>query len=428
MHRTRYLRHTATIVKSCDPTALTVKAVLTTPTQDLEGDIVHPAGGVWVAKPYVNLDHNKSVQVGYGTVKLHKSDIGLLPVGTTHFTKGDRIAEQTYRLAEAGVWPGVSLEFEPIQHKSRGFKSILKGERDAYEYTRWKGLGWAHCGHTQAINPDAAVLEKAVLIAESRRIGSEPLSPVILKSLAPLVAKANQRPKSVRVPRTVGKKAMFEDDDQYTDTVQLPDDAGMDPPVAEDTPLPPADDAPAPDAAAESDTPPEASEAYDCAQMLTDFAAKLRERGGKTLHAKTRKQFPKLADELDSVAADLVSHAEAVEGELEGAAPAESESEPESEPASDDTPADESGPSVAAESDDSPPADDDSEEKSYKPLKRDAKGRLITKSGYVPKRFKLAGDKLVSTSSNLKSAIDQFEARVLALEAKSRRQARLGRR
>ena len=71
-------------------------------------------------------------------------------------------------------------------------------------------------------------------------------------------------------------------------------------------------------APAGDETPPEASEAYDAAQTLSDMAQMLRERASKTLHPKTRKYFARAADDLEGLAEDFSAHAEGVESELAG--------------------------------------------------------------------------------------------------------------
>ena len=406
--------HTRTLVLKADRAALTSTATLTTGDEDLQGDIVVPTGGRWPASVPVNFDHNQHLRIGTGTVEMVKG----LPVGTTHYTRGDELAETVFLYVAEGLMPGVSIEFEGIEKSDRGFMCRrVPTPRRACVYKSWSLSGWAHT--PMPINLSARAVEKAVRLIETRRLGDhrvpEALYPVLCKSFAPLLPR---RTATVTVPRTVGKAMNPEDDD--LDPMGMCDAPPMDepPPVADE---PPPIDEPATEAA---DGPAEEiTELYDGAQQALDMADRFAAIGRKTLDDKLSKKFLKLAEELKTYAADFQADAEALEAKLAGrdsgvaAGPADDSGNDET------MPVDESGA-------DEPADDDDDRPKSYRPLTRRPDGALVTKSGYVPRRFRPEGGKPVAKShpsdeADARALLAEFRA---AIEDEKAREARASRR
>jgi len=352
----------------CDERALTATAVLTYPEVDYAGDWVQPDGGVWDERPYVNLEHTD--RIGTGRVTLKSLDIDgeswRVPVGTTQFTRGSRLAEQTYRLVADEIMTGVSLEFVPagplgVAYKSFGHRSPIE-DRDAMEFLRWRGLGWAHT--VRPINPNARTLirddpalEKAMKVARDGTHAGSALHPLIRKAFAPLLT----LPRAVPVSPT--RKAMNPEDDL---TAAPPTDAPMDAPVD-------ADDG--------SDTPPTAKAAMDAAQGCSDLASAIRDAVRRSEHLRGKTKLLKLADDLESCAEEASAVGEMVLGDVGG----DGGDEPE-EPAEPDEGGDEPAPDE--------PDDEAKAEKAFrrliKPLTKAADGVLVTKSGYAPRRFRFA--------------------------------------
>lgn len=392
------------LAKSLDRTNLTASHVLTYPQIDLAGDLVEPDGGRWADRPYVNYEHDAGADIGTGSVSLKSFPDGdarvTLPVGKTTFHDSD-LGHQAFRLVEAGVLGGASLEFTPGDKTVLG-KSLLE-RRPAYHFRTWDGLGWALCRNP--INTDARLLPdslgKAVSWLRDGRIDGKPLDGVIRKALQPLAPLAAKKPPTATVPRSV--KAM-----DYSDPP-------MDAPVA-DTPTdtPPADEPPAD---ADADTAPEIADAYDAAQAASDVAEKLRERAAKTLDDKTRKVFERMADDFDSSAEDLVAHAEMLEAKLSGR-----------EPAGEADEGDGAGEAAGDE-----PADEPTEKALRpvpRPLKKAADGRIQTKSGFRTRRNFLLADARPAAKARPAGdddAVDAVEA-ILAEAHAHRREAARARR
>jgi hypothetical protein len=355
----------ALVKKAADHQRLTVTALLTYPQVDLDGEVVDPAGGTWAANPYVNVEHDPACVVGTGAVAMKAVRVGnetlTLPFGTTTF-RDDHLGRQAFRLVAEDVLSGVSLEFEPLARTPIG-KSLLRG-RTAYRYDRWRGLGWAHCAHP--INPDARTLPdsvgKALGVLRDGRLAGAPLDPVIRKALSPYLAAS--RSVTVRVGKSM----------DYDDPMAAP-------PVDATAPA----DAPMPDEAAPEadDTPPTAKAAYDAAQALTDAAQMIRDAVQRSEHLKGKAKLVKLADSLEADAAEASAVGDMVMSDVGGDEP-----EPDA-----DAPADEPG--ADAPADDAPPeSDEEKEEKSFsrfiKPIRKAADGSIQTRTGYAPRRFRLA--------------------------------------
>jgi len=378
-----------TLILKADPSALTATALLTSPEIDYEGDWVQPDGGVWEPDLYVRtgvpVDRAHGEKIGRGTVEMMKKSFDgkewIVPIGTTYFTKGNRLSEQTFRLVNDDIMTGVSLEFRPLVAKSMGHRAALSN-RDAMRYDRWHAYGWAH--DIQPINANARTLlpeveqkalvriEKAIKIAESGRYGSEYQHPLIVKSFSALVPK----PKYVRVEKamdeTLAPEGMIGD---------APDMGG-------------------------SDTYPTAAAAFDFAQAISDACDAAEAGIGNGEHVKGIGKLRKLIEDVRSYADDSSAIGEMVEADLDGKMDTEGE-------AADDT-------TTETEDNEMDAADDD-EGPVEKAVFR--KGVLITKSGYVPKRFRASDFKpaaIAEPAMELKAAQDEADS-ALRLAKRNRR-------
>ncbi len=346
----RLALHCGYATKSFDRARMTVDSVLTYPGPDYDGDTVNPAGGDWKrefpANPLVNWAHG--VPIGRGTIptlKAFPGEANKLPVGTTRFfqtkadTKGlnlvgrDRdgrvstaysvdeclhAADSAARLVFDGLADGVSIEFKPDGIEGKAFwptgeKSLLLG-RPEMHWEKWVGMGWAHARECK--NPSAAVItDKAFRIAESGKIGSHTLSPLILKSFLPL---RDRKPKYVRVER----KAMNDD----LNDVPAPEG------VEDVDPAVPADDA------GGQGMKPTPTAIMQACQHLEDGAQALEDllTGGALEHEKGIAVLTDHIEELRSLCADLTAKAgkmfpDAGFGPAEAAPDAPPEAEPEVE-------------------------------------------------------------------------------------------------
>ena len=379
----------------------TAAAVLTTPTVDYAGDLVHPAGGDWSkypAHPFVNWNHG--VVVGRGTVTRKSvpwdggSFVG--PVGTTAFAQTAKdldgldlgrhslrrsleAAGQVWRLVSDGVADGVSIEFTPAGPLHKAFKptgrwSALE-DRPAYEFTAWTGLGWAHT--PSPVNPDArllldgvggAAVEKAVRIARDGLYAGRPVLGVVRKAFAAYAAVDPPRFHRTR-PET---KAMDPEDD---DPLGPPNPELGGPDLAADPMAPPPEADPEP----AGDSTPTAQAAYDAAQGILDICDQTEAALAKSEHVKGKKKLMGLLEQIRGYAEDFSAVAEQVEADVDGA-----DAEPEPAPADDAPPAADDG---ADE-----PEDDGGDDPPFpKAVRRDPEsGLILTKSRYKPRRFRFA--------------------------------------
>lgn len=223
-----------------------ITSILTYPTKDYAGDRVRPDGGDWSkypSHPYVNWAHR--CPIGRGSVSHSPLKYGAetypVAVGKTEFFQKAadlegidlrrrnpkthrswdkeapytvdevlRVAAQAERLVREDIATGVSIEFDVDPSKegtdwwNLADASLLEG-RQARHFENWRGLGYAHA--RQPVNPgcqtllsgrSAAAIEKAIVIAQTGKIGSEVLSPIILKAFDDL-----RTPRSTSVSVTV---------------------------------------------------------------------------------------------------------------------------------------------------------------------------------------------------------------------------------
>jgi hypothetical protein len=364
MSRARYVKSTASVDYSgLDPELFRVPLVLTAEVDDIDGDIVRPSGVISAGSMYVNDEHDPKTN-HYGTLR----DLAMksIPsesggrvnalVGNSYLNKDNPEARQLFWLVEAGYKSGASIEYEtPPGHPpiNRGYKSI-RLNRPAFDFRKALLLGVAHC--EKPVNPlcgailpsEAEVREKALKFVTDRRIHGEPISPRFLKSLTTFASKAA----TVTVPRTV-RKAM---DDM--DMAAAPDAPMDDMPVEDPGTMP-------------DDTPPEAAEAHEAAQALTDLAQRFRDLAAKTLHGSTRKTFPKLADQLEAMAAKANSHGDSVLAELDSSS-MEEEAAPEPEVMPDDIDIEDDSPEMKAIV--------------HKSLRLDGNRRVHNIKGFTPRR------------------------------------------
>lgn len=379
--------------KAVDDTRRTVTALLTYPQIDLDGDLVEPTGGEWTAAPYVNIEHDPTCVVGTGTVEMKSVMVDgetlTLPFGRTTF--GDTyIGRQAFELVKAGVYPGVSVEFRPLQSTPIG-KSLLQA-RPAYHFHRWKGEGWAFCAEPKNrythVVPDS--IGKALSLIETNRIGSEKLHPLICKALSRAVAPwRGAKPTTVR-GGFGGNKAM--PDDLNGNGAASGYEPGMDPPPT---------DAPAADPDA-PDVTPEESVSHDTAQVCLDLAERLK--SVRTLHGPSGKLFPKMAEMLETVAEKLSGHGESISSQLNGGG--ESGDDPETE-----------------EVEDPETGEKKSVPRPPPPLVVGSDGVILTKSGYVPKlRLSMADLKPINDAADAQKAAQierenrRMEAEIVRLE------------
>ncbi len=317
-HRTAPVTVTKAVA---DARAMSVTAVLTYPGEDLVGDIVHADGLDFAPHannpgrlpnnprgPWVDLEHNGQC-VGWARKSLsrpgspyavetmnvaHGGGNHLLPVGTTYFDPNDALSSQVFRLVAEDALPGVSLEFRPVPHQFKALGRGKAGNALAYEYHRGDVVRWCHCA--QPVNEGATVVkalgaptatDRLLSALSAKRVGSEPMHPVIYKSLSQYVP---QR----RLHRV--EKAM--DPNEPAQTAY--DDAA------------PVEDTPADDAGAS----PTAMAANNLAQGITDLCEQVRADLSKGEHVKGRKAIGKILDGIESYVEDAVKAAKMVESDL----------------------------------------------------------------------------------------------------------------
>lgn len=308
-------------------------ALLTYPGEDADGDLVNPAGGLWEDRPYlVNVEHLCPVGTAAVALRTLKSLPGhVLPVGTTTFGTTEAFfrglplggyspaqcvdeAAGTAVLVRKGVMTGVSLEFTPIQFKSRG--KSPRWDRPAYDVATWEPLAYAHC--VQPVQHHARLLLKAVPLADAaldfartaaasgRFPGGAVISPVCRKSLATLVAGLPRPPAAARgvtpggpaVPTLIPKALPADDtDDEYLPADEVPADlsAVEGEPVAEE-------------AGAGTELTPTPAAFAQVAQLTSDLIAAIDAALAKSEHPDGRARLEEframLADEAGSLLDD----------------------------------------------------------------------------------------------------------------------------
>jgi HK97 family phage major capsid protein len=216
LQRTRPSAVFASLVAKAIPSELLVVGALSTPAEDLAGDVVRPQGldfSPHSRSPEIDLEHARTPHgpavVAWARKSLAKpgdystawSTVDYagaptrLPFGHAYFDPSDRLQHQTFALYDRGALTGFSLEFRPVEFKSRGFRSPLE-PRDAMEFTRASVVRYTCCAVPvcpDAIVVDGGVVRKAVPrgqvpalcgILSAGRIGSEQLHPLIAKALA----------------------------------------------------------------------------------------------------------------------------------------------------------------------------------------------------------------------------------------------------
>ena len=381
-----------------DRAKMAVEAVICTPLVDHQGDVVDPSGvdlSVHKLNPVVFYDHRggKSPHIlpigkaegpnGNYTVRL--MDLpgrGPALVAKTYFAQSDRFASEVFGLVAEDILRGTSIGFAPGRAE-KGLPNPVEvlerpAGRDARGSFHFRRSVLHEYSHTPApTNPEA-------LTIRVEKSNYQATCPELYRALEPLLVKS--RGATVTVPRTV-EKAEMDELMPPTDPTDPPVEPVGDPPPEEPTPDP------------VSDTPPEASEAYDGAQMVTDLAGRLRDVANKSLHDQTRKSFAKVADKLDGLAAELSSHAEAVEAKLAGSEPVES-----------------GGGSDGDEGPDEPEEPDEPPD-----VEKSADGLIVTKSGYKPRRYTFADLKRAKSSP---AAPSSEESELLAAIAEYRRMVR----
>lgn len=327
-----------------DPRRMSVTHVLVTKSVDLQGDVVEPAGADFSAhesNPVVFYDHRSDWKHPIASASdganytVRKSTDGTLVYAETFFNPKIKESAQLFSLVEQDMIRGWSVGFNP---KPDGYETIRKSQgrqRGAFHWKQWDLLEYSLT--PQPVNPDALTV-----IVEKGRIGSESLSPMILKSLT--AHAVTNRAAIVTVPahKLTAKKAM-PDPDQSTDPAMDDSDPYADEGM---------------EGHDQGETPTVAS-LYDAAQGIMDICANLEQsvsrsehKGGKAFAASICKVGQKLA-------AKIKAKADEIKAELSGEEPDGDEG-------------------------DKGESDEDGDE-----VETDDEGGIVTKSGYRPKRVRL---------------------------------------
>lgn len=322
--------------------AYTAAAVLTVPTPDRVGDIVRPAGldtAPFLRNPVANWHHccpvgRASVELvnapGYagpvlkGTTRFFQSAADLAGLNLAGFAdKGytRRIqyrpadcltaAEAAWRLVDADLATGVSIEFTPVEMKALAGKPVRNPDgttRPPADFTRAKFHGYAHTLADEQVHPGAMTLLKAsnrldrlIAVHETGKVNGWPLPAAFRESVAHVVKAVPARPATVKGGYTPEPPPMDELDDL--------------PPPDESADLP---DEMTPDEV--SDKPPSAAKLYAAADAATAQADELESGLAMSEATKFRKKFDTLIADYRAVAEDAMSLAEAVEAAVTGKA------------------------------------------------------------------------------------------------------------
>jgi len=298
--------------KSVDADRLTVQALLTYPVRDLAGDYVRPQGLAWdafAADPAVDVEHSgltvawcrESLSRPGAPLAVEHHDLVIdgtshrLPVATSYFDASCKKSMQVFRLVAEDKLPGVSLEFEPLAGRRLG-KSTLE-PRDAYEFTSCRVLRYTHCA--TPVNPGALTVTKAVdallPVIQTGKLGGEQLDPALWGALKKSLSAYTPRRVTVRV-----EKAMPETD-ETPETVY--DEAA---------------DANPGDVGAEAPATPTVQAHYDCAQMISDVLAHVRELLLTSEHVKGRQWLEKKLAKIEGDVEDIKANGDRIDGELAG--------------------------------------------------------------------------------------------------------------
>lgn len=175
-----------------DPKLMAVSCVISTQARDRSGDIVRTAGidlTNHIKNPVVLWDHGQNGHTapigkaedpqGRYTVRLEEDRA----VATTYFAQSFSLAQQTFRLIESRMLRGASIGF-----KARDLQNLPANTRDPRAAMQQGGVYVNECelieySHT-TIPDNQDALCRVVL---DKRLGSEVLHPVLLKSLTPLL-------------------------------------------------------------------------------------------------------------------------------------------------------------------------------------------------------------------------------------------------
>ncbi len=354
-------------------------AILTFPMPDYEGDIIHADGGEWIERPIVDFDHGIPVGVAAKAIVLKSLKIGNdtfnVPIGQTRFFEKEadlngielvsrdaygkilerhtprevlNMASQCARLVNDGVVPGVSVELEPIESRRLG-KSLLRGRNgSAYEFIRWKGVGWAHT--PKPVNANAmTVIEDKVFKA----LDSNTLDPRIRKSLSASFPRSRRTVVKGNYEPTPEPQAMNDE--------EMPDEMNGDGEPMDQPEEMPGNDMPTPAVKA----------MYDGAQSLLDLCAMIESQMQQSEHLPARKYATKVCADLKKTADEVQAMGDKIAKELSGEV--YDEEEPDGDEDGEDTDSDGDGEPVDA-------------------VETDDDGTIINKSfpNYKPRRFKVS--------------------------------------
>lgn len=457
LHAVRVLKGAAAPVASpviaskphVDLGTMSVRAVLTTRSPDRQGDIVDPTGGDFGehrVNPVVLFHHGKDHRLPIGkaedpdgnyTVQLVKAADGHLLLGTTYFSQNNKFANDVFGLVAEDILRGVSIGFDPSADadsvEELGVSPVL--DRPALHFKSWKLLEYSHT--PIGVNRDA------LTVAVHKSLdGSKKLHPLLEKALIPLaqprratvstagagfeeriagdpyqvsedaMARAKNRVKGAKKPggavaELAGKKLKPGDVSPATSGVakamDYDNDYGSDASGGDEGYNPAVDDPnsdpnlpPGMTGREGEETPPTVAALLDGAQGVMDLCTQLEASIKKGEHPEGRKFATAICGKLRALAAKMKSRAEGIHGELNGQDYGDDADQNADEDAGEPTEPPEGGESEEPETDD--------------------EGALVTKGGYQPRRFVLAGSDPVPVARSG----DGSAGRLKALEAENK--------
>lgn len=97
-----------------------------------------------------------------------------------YFVQYDPVAMQVFRLIDDGFMPGISVGFDPVPGQYEIIGNRPDGRGKALRYFQWKLLEISHT--PLGVNPEALTIA-----VQKGRVGSDPMHPLITKSLSSLM-------------------------------------------------------------------------------------------------------------------------------------------------------------------------------------------------------------------------------------------------
>jgi hypothetical protein len=347
----------STLLKAeCDGRALTVTAALSVEVLDRAGDVVVTRGvdlRVHKADPWAGYEHYRRrgnewvipgpgeedlppVRVGtaahadgrYGVELKAMPGHGDVLFATTRFDQRDPLSLQTYRLVEDGTLDGTSVEISLVKGFNRPLAPSPLGGRYGMHIDRCILLGYAHCAipvNQAALvckslaAATAAAAGRRISLAQTGRLGSEPLHPLLLESFA-----RDLPGKSTTVTSGFARVEKAMADSPEMEPAYEPEDA-------------------APEAASAGGSTPTVQALYQLAQGLQDMKGQVEEMLAGSEHVKGKKFATKLLADLDATVEDATEMAAKIEAELGQTAEPADDAEPKPDVKEDDTEPDDDG-------------------------------------------------------------------------------------